>query len=113
MSIPMNSSLINSSLGVHTDLALPLARERDEIAERLGAIFIEHLDIDVPTPDTDLLENGLLDSLALVELLLWVEREFNVAVSLVDLDIEHIRSVRALSSLLRSMLTKASATRAV
>jgi D-alanine--poly(phosphoribitol) ligase subunit 2 len=89
----------------------PPTRESDGFAERLGAIFIDHLHIDVPTPETDLLEAGFLDSLALVELLLQVEREFNIAVSLLDLDIEHVRSLRSLSSFLSSALTKAGAAR--
>lgn len=100
---------MNRDVGPQLDQPLPPTREIVEIADRLGAIFIEHLHIDVPTPDTDLLEAGLLDSFSLVDLLLRVEREFNVAVSLVDLDIEHLRSLRSLSSLLCSMLTKASA----
>jgi D-alanine--poly(phosphoribitol) ligase subunit 2 len=102
---------MNRAVGAQVARPLPLSQEQeiDEIAERLGAIFIEHLHIDVPTPDTDLLEAGLLDSFALVELLLRVEREFNVAVSLADLDIDHVRSLRSLSFFLCSMSSRASA----
>src|SRR5258706_6886307 len=45
-------------------------RDTNAVIERLHALFLARFNIDVPTPDTDLLETGLLDSLQLVELLL-------------------------------------------
>ena len=76
-----------------------------KVLERVQTVFTDSLNVEVPTPDTDLLESGLLDSLALVSLLLNIEREFGVSVSIEDMDFEHWRSVRAISSFLVSTLS--------
>src|ERR1700716_916414 len=43
--------------------------DRSVALERLRALFLRHLHLEVPSADTDLLETGLLDSLQLVDLL--------------------------------------------
>jgi acyl carrier protein len=55
------------------------------------------LNATVPTDDTDIVESGLLDSLALVELLVGIEREFDVQVDLETLDLDNLRSVRTIA----------------
>ena len=51
----------------------------------------------MPSPDTDLIEGGLLDSLALVELLFALEHEFAVTIALDKLDIDEFRSIRSIA----------------
>jgi acyl carrier protein len=63
----------------------------------LQRVFVEALNMEVPSPDTDLIETGRLDSLALVELLFEVEQRFKVDIELGDLDIESFRSLRRLA----------------
>jgi D-alanine--poly(phosphoribitol) ligase subunit 2 len=75
------------------------------VMARVQAVFSGPLNVDVPSTDTDLLESGLLDSLALVSLLLHIEQEFGVAVSLEDMDFDHWRSIRAISSFLTTTLS--------
>jgi len=60
---------------------------------RIAQLFSGVLHIDVPSIDTDLFETGALDSLAFVELLVQIEREFGLTTSVDDLDIEHFRSI--------------------
>jgi acyl carrier protein len=48
---------------------------------------------DVPAVDADVFESGVLDSLAFVDLLAALEREFGIAIALDDLEIDHFRSV--------------------
>jgi acyl carrier protein len=55
------------------------------------------LNATVPTDDTDIVESGLLDSLALVELLVGIEREFDVQVDFETLDLDNLRSVRTIA----------------
>jgi len=64
------------------------------VSDRVRGLFVEALNIQVPSDETDLIETGLIDSLALVELLFAIEREFSVSLPLDDLDIENFRSVR-------------------
>jgi len=55
------------------------------------------LQVDVPAPETDLLEAGTLDSLGLVEVLLQLERRFGVKADLEGLDFDTFRSVASIA----------------
>ncbi len=68
-----------------------------DITDRVRRIFSDSLSVQVPANDTDLIDGGLLDSLALVELLFQVEREFGIEVSFDDLDIENFRTVERIA----------------
>jgi D-alanine--poly(phosphoribitol) ligase subunit 2 len=81
------------------------AADLSRLMERVQAVFTGPLNVEVPSVDTDLLESGLLDSLALVSLLLRIEQEFGVSVSLEDMDIDHWRSIRAISTFLATTLS--------
>jgi D-alanine--poly(phosphoribitol) ligase subunit 2 len=63
------------------------------ITGRLGAMFAETFHIEVPSPDTDLLESGLLDSFQFVELLLQLERRFGVRVRIDDIELDDLRTL--------------------
>lgn len=67
------------------------------MTDRVQRLFVETLNVEVPSPDTDLIEGGLLDSLALVELLFALEREFAVTIALENLDIDTFRSIRTIA----------------
>jgi D-alanine--poly(phosphoribitol) ligase subunit 2 len=75
----------------------PPAGDRGSLSQ-LQAIFREVLNVAVPAPDTDLIETGLLDSLALVELLFEIEQRFGVDLALDDLDIENFRTLERLAA---------------
>lgn len=60
-------------------------------------LFLEQLNVIVADPDTDLIEEGLLDSLMLVELIVHLEEHYGIAVELDDLELDHFRSLRRLS----------------
>jgi acyl carrier protein len=61
--------------------------------ERLRKLFLEQLNVEVPSVEIDLLETGVLDSLRFVELLMHLEKEFGVVVSVEDLEIDQFRSI--------------------
>ena len=67
-------------------------------------LFREKLNVEVPSEDVDIIEEGLLDSLGLVQLLLHIEQEFQVSVNLGDLEIDTFRTVRNISGFLESRL---------
>jgi D-alanine--poly(phosphoribitol) ligase subunit 2 len=73
--------------------------DANAIIERLGALFVESFHIDVPSPDTDLLESGILDSFQFVELLFQLERKFGVRIKIDDLDLEDLRSLARIARL--------------
>ena len=60
--------------------------------DRVMHMFEHTLGLPVHDPETDLLGSGAVDSLAFVNMLLQLETEFGVKVSLEDIDLEHFRS---------------------
>ncbi len=72
------------------------------LSDRIRELFVEALSIEVPSAETDLIESGLLDSLALVELLFEIERRFRVDLSLDELEIENFRTVDRISQFITS-----------
>jgi acyl carrier protein len=69
----------------------------NRLRERIAGVFSGALHLDVPAFDTDLFDTGVLDSLAFVELLLQLEREFGVTTSVDDLEVENFRSIDSIA----------------
>jgi acyl carrier protein len=67
--------------------------EQTSLNDRISTLFLEKLHLEVPSADTDLLETGALDSLRLVELLVHLEQEFGIKISLDALEIDHFSSI--------------------
>lgn len=70
------------------------------IVDRLGALFAESFHIEVPSPDTDLLESGLLDSFQFVELLAQLERQFGLRIHIDDLELDDLRTLARIARLI-------------
>jgi acyl carrier protein len=66
-------------------------------------LFRDVLNVEVPTIDTDVIETGLLDSLALVELLAAIEEEFQIELPLDGLDVESFRSIETIAAYVAAM----------
>lgn len=66
-----------------------LRKLRDQIAD----LFATRLNLAVPSVDIDLLESGILDSLAFVTLLVRLEEEFGLKTSIHDLELDNFRSI--------------------
>lgn len=69
----------------------------EPLVKHIAALFESQLDLVVPSADTDLFESGALDSLSFVKLLLHIETDFGIAVSLEELDLDEFRSVAAIA----------------
>lgn len=67
---------------------------------RLARVFVEQLHVEVPAPDTDLFETGILDSLRFVELLALLEETFGVRVTVEELEINDFRSLSRIADFL-------------
>jgi acyl carrier protein len=70
-----------------------VATENEVLHAQLRAFFSEKLSVEISSIDADLVQTGILDSLALVELLAYVEKEFETEISLDDIDIEDFHSI--------------------
>lgn len=70
----------------------------DTLPDQIARIFAAKLHVEVPSADTDLVETGVLDSMAFVELLLNLEEEFAVKVSLDELELDNFRSIARIAA---------------
>jgi D-alanine--poly(phosphoribitol) ligase subunit 2 len=73
--------------------------EANTIIERLDALFVERFHIEVPSPDTDLVETGILDSFQFVELLLQLEQHFGFRIKIDDIDLDDLRTLARIARL--------------
>ncbi|HEY8068141.1 MAG TPA: acyl carrier protein [Burkholderiales bacterium] len=74
--------------------------DQNAVIQRLRVLFFERFHVEVPSPDTDLLETGMLDSLQLVELLLEIEQEFGLRISIDAIELDDLRSLARLARVL-------------
>jgi acyl carrier protein len=76
-----------------------MATAEQAIVARIQRIFDEVLAVPAPAPDTDIIEEALLDSLALVTLLFGIEQEFGVEIALESLEIDDFRTIVGIARL--------------
>lgn len=84
----------------------------DDTTERLGEQFAVRLSSfisdevvdaqETVEPDTDLLLTGLVDSLGVVMIVEWIERDLGTTIDPGDVILEHFRSVDAMLGYLRT-----------
>jgi acyl carrier protein len=72
----------------------------DPLLAQLAAVFADVTGSTAPPPDADLLEAGVLDSLALVELLFAIEQELGILIPAEKLEVERFRTLARLAELL-------------
>jgi D-alanine--poly(phosphoribitol) ligase subunit 2 len=68
------------------------------LEERITGLIRGELDIDVPGPDVDLIEAGLLDSLAVISVITAIEADMGFELPLDDFDIDAFRSVERMAA---------------
>jgi D-alanine--poly(phosphoribitol) ligase subunit 2 len=68
------------------------------LTERITALIRDALQVEVPAPDTDLIDAGLIDSLALVTLITEIELDFGIQLPLDEFDIDRFRSAEQIAA---------------
>jgi D-alanine--poly(phosphoribitol) ligase subunit 2 len=71
----------------------------------IRAVLRDHLTVMVESPDVDLLETGLIDSIGLVELILQLEDRFGVSLPMDTLEIDDFRSINRIADLITRLST--------
>jgi methoxymalonate biosynthesis acyl carrier protein len=69
------------------------------VQQSIITFFKEHLHVDVLSPDYNLIEAGILDSLMIVDLVLYLEQTFQVSPSLEDLEVENFATVARVAAM--------------
>lgn len=76
-----------------------IADQHDTIM-RVTRLIQDTMQIEVGDIDSDLIESGLIDSLALVDMIFRLEQEFSVSIRLDEISIDSFRTVRGIGQLL-------------
>jgi D-alanine--poly(phosphoribitol) ligase subunit 2 len=71
-----------------------------QLMARISNLICDALNIEITAVDVDLIDTGLLDSLALVTLITEIEQEFGYELPLDDFDVERFRSVERIADFL-------------
>jgi acyl carrier protein len=69
-----------------------------EMPQRIAGLVRDSLGVEVPSLDTDLIDAGLIDSLALVTLITEIEEEFGTQLPLEEFDIDRFRSAEQIAA---------------
>ena len=95
---PFDNDLVVTELKETEPGILSVAPLHDSIV----TLFLEKLNIEIASVETDLMETGALDSLAFVELLLHLEQKFGIGISLENLELENFRSIASIAKFIVS-----------
>jgi acyl carrier protein len=77
------------------------------VADRVRELLRDVLSGEPPTPETDLIDSGLLDSLSLVELLFALEQEFQLSIPLDNLELDAFRTIDSIASFVEAQRAQA------
>jgi len=83
---------------MHNSSSTELSQGNRQLRAELVRLFSERLNAEVPSETTDLFETGVLDSQRFVELLLHIENEFGIQVSIEQFEIENFRSIDSITN---------------
>jgi acyl carrier protein len=73
------------------------------LTEQVGELIRDVLQVEVPAPDTDLVAEGLIDSLALVSLITEVELEFGIRLPIGEFDVGRFRSAEQIAAVVAEL----------
>jgi D-alanine--poly(phosphoribitol) ligase subunit 2 len=74
---------------------------------KIKELFVTRLFVHVDSPEIDLFEAGVLDSLGLVEILFGIEQEFGIPINLAELDLDQFRSMTGMAQFISRATSKA------
>jgi acyl carrier protein len=78
----------------------------DSVKHSIMTFLQDHLHVDVLSPEHDLVEAGILDSLMIVDLVLYFEQTFAIALSLEDLEIENFATVARMAGFVTARVAR-------
>jgi methoxymalonate biosynthesis acyl carrier protein len=79
----------------------------ESIPVRLAHVLAEQLAIEAPAADFDLFESGLVDSLSFAQLLVALEKEFEIRFAVDDIDLDRFRTLQAITEVVTRALAAA------
>jgi D-alanine--poly(phosphoribitol) ligase subunit 2 len=73
---------------------------REALEDGIRSVLRDHLNVLVDSPDANLLETGLVDSIGLVELVLQLEDRFDIGLPMESLELDDLRSINTIADLI-------------
>ncbi len=73
---------------------------RKGLVEDIRSVLRDDLNVLVDSPNVDLIESGLVDSVGLVELILQLEERFEVSLPMDALEIDDFRSLQSIADMI-------------
>jgi acyl carrier protein len=98
---------VDGGAGRPSPVEAPPAAPPGELVEEVRELISRTIAVDVRDENEDLIENAVLDSLALVELLFELERRFDVVLVVGELDIENFRTLSRIARLVAEQRRRA------
>lgn len=77
------------------------------IKQCLAQFFLDQFNVELPSTSADLTEAGILDSLMLIEVVMFMETEFSVTTELDDLEMENFASIDSMARFVATLATDA------
>lgn len=74
--------------------------DRAVLQSQIAHLIADKLELDEPAVGTDLFDAGILDSLSYVRLVVELQQEFGVQISLGEIDIDQFRTVEQIADFL-------------
>ena len=75
--------------------------EKHKVIEQVKTFFAEKLFVEIGADDENLTEAGALDSMGIVELLLFLERTYGVEFPMQEIEMEDLQSVGSIAQMVR------------
>ena len=75
----------------------------DQLPQQICDLFETELDILIPDVKTDLIEEGLLDSLVFVDLIVGLESHFEIEIPVAELEFDQFRTVTGIAEFIESL----------
>jgi acyl carrier protein len=67
--------------------------DETDVGYAITAFLRERFGVEPPSPDANLIEDGILDSMMFVDLVVFIEERFGVVAALDDLEIDNFATV--------------------
>lgn len=75
--------------------------------EQILNLFAEHFQLEIPSIDTDLIAEGLLDSMVFVDLIMHLEQTFETSISIEDIELDQFRTVTQMAAFIAARKAEA------
>ncbi|MCH2204011.1 MAG: phosphopantetheine-binding protein [Fuerstiella sp.] len=75
------------------------------VTDQICELFENELQVSVPGIRTDLLEEGLLDSMVFVDLIMHLETRFQIEIPIVELEFDQFRTVEGIAKFIAELQT--------